>query len=55
MAINTEHLLEKLKGLKEQQQQVLGNLNAVAGAVQLLEQLIKEAGADIPETREDQP
>ncbi len=43
MSVTIESLQEKLKGLKTQFQQLQDQANAIAGATQLLELLIKEA------------
>jgi prefoldin subunit 5 len=45
MAITLDSLKSKLDGLKAQLQQLQNNANAVAGAIQLVEQLIKEEEA----------
>ncbi len=43
MPLTVESLQEKLKGLKTQLQQLQDQANAIQGATQLLEVLIKEA------------
>jgi len=59
MPLTKESLEAKIKGLRDQQTQLIGNVNAVAGAIQLAEQLLieisapEEAIADIPSPRQD--
>ena len=49
MAITRESIETKLKGLKDQLEQLKGSANAVAGAIQVTEQLLQEWDAPEPE------
>jgi hypothetical protein len=49
MAITRESIETKLKGLKEQLEQLKGNANAIAGAISITEQFL--ADFDTPEVQ----
>ena len=48
MAITKESIEVKLKGLREQLQQLQANANAVSGAIQIAEQFLKEIDTPDP-------
>jgi hypothetical protein len=42
MTLTKEGLAERLKNLNQQREQLIGNINATVGAIQVLEQLLVE-------------
>ncbi len=48
-----ENLVDKIKALKSQQEQVIAQANGVSGAIQVLEQLLSEF--DAPAKTEEEP
>jgi hypothetical protein len=52
MMVTRESIEQKLDGLRKQHEQLIGQVNAVGGAIQLCEQLIKEL-TEQPEADKD--